>query len=265
MTRTSRLLAALAGTALTVALTATPMTAIADVTTVPTPPTTLPDVPVPPVPELPAPDLPPAPAPAEAPPAPAAASADQPTGPGLPQVTRPPAPELPGLPTSPGSGGGEPAPQQTAASGDGGTSGGGPLGDDVLPADLEAELCTVLTAVLGPLPEQVRGLPATVVDELPAEITDLVPADVLATVTLHCPTVEPAPPGGTATEVRSASTKRVAKAPKQSAPKARKPTGAGTGSLPHTGLVAGIPLAGGALLLTGWALRRAGRARAHEG
>jgi hypothetical protein len=175
----------------------------------------------------------------------------------LPAVPHPPAP--------PSSEGGEPQPaeEEGTSHGAGRTAQGSPVGDDALPAELEAALCTALSEVLGPLPAQVKGLPASVVDELPAEVTDLVPADVLTTVTLRCPAAETHDPPATApTEVRSVTTKRTAKAPARPASAPREQARAGFGSLPHTGLVAGIPLAGAALLLTGLALRRTGRAGA---
>jgi hypothetical protein len=269
---TPRLLAATAGAALTFALAATPLPAAADVTV----PTVLPtglaspsvpvDVPTVSVP-LPSAELPPLPAVAP-PPAGEPASAAQaqlgsgPAAAGLPTATE--LPELPELPALPGSGGGESPPPAPAAGGDGSTSGSSPLGDDVLPAELEAELCTLLTTVLGPLPAQVRGLPSTVIAELPAEVTDLVPADVLATVTLRCPAAEAAPPSQAPAEVRSVSTRRVAQAAKGSSTAVRRPVRSGLVSLPHTGLVAGVALAGAALLLTGLAVRRAGRARGED-
>lgn len=262
MTRASRLLAGTAGTALTLALTAAPLTAAADVTVAPTLPTTLPTegvpvavptvtVPVPPA------EQPPLPAADPAPPSAGADSGTTQAG-SLPKVSPPPVPTLPAPPTS---GGGQSAPPTGSGDEGGGTAGGSPLGDDALPPAVEAELCTLLTTLLGPLPAEVKGLPATVIDELPAQVTDLVPADVLATVTLRCLVAEPTPPADARTEVRSVTTKRsVAKAPQRSAAATRRPARAGLAALPHTGLAVALPVAaGGALLLAGLAVRRAAR------
>ena len=181
-----------------------------------------------------------------------------------PKFSPPPAPALPALPALPGvtlPGGSQSPPSSGGSGGDngsGGTSARSPLGDDVLPAALEDELCTVLTTLLGPLPEQIKGLPRTVIDELPTQITDIVPADVLATVTLTCPT--PAP--GAAAPAGVQQVQQV-KAPKtRTAPQATsgRVTPAGLASLPHTGIVAGVPVLGTVLLLLGLVLRRRARA-----
>lgn len=182
-----------------------------------------------------------------------------------PKISPPPAPALPALPVLPGvtlPGGSQSPPSSGGSGGDngsGGTSARSPLGDDVLPAALEDELCTVLTTLLGPLPEQIKGLPRTVIDELPTQITDIVPADVLATVTLQCPT--PAPAAAAPAGVQPVQ--QVKEAPKtRTAPQAAsgRVTPAGLASLPHTGLVAGVPVLGTVLLLLGLALRRRARA-----
>lgn len=179
-----------------------------------------------------------------------------------PTFSSPPAPALPALPGVTLPGGSQSPPSSGGSGGDhgsGGTSARSPLGDDVLPAALEDELCTVLTTLLGPLPEQVKGLPRTVIDELPTQITDIVPADVLATVTLQCPT--PAP--GAAAPAGVQQVQQVKQAPKtRTAPQATsgRVTPAGLASLPHTGLVAGVPVLGTVLLLLGLVLRRRARA-----
>lgn len=206
-----------------------------------------------------------APAPAAATPATEAAPGPADAGPAdtsTPKISLPPAPAVPSLPGLPGLTlpGGEQSPPSNGpgSGGTGGTSGGSPLGDDVLPAEVQDQLCTILTTLLGPIPEQIKGLPKTVVDELPAQITDLVPADVLATVTLQCPTAAPA----AAAPVEVQQARHVAKAPKQRTARdesAQRVTPAGLASLPHTGLVAAIPVLGVGLLLLGLALRhRAG-------
>ncbi|MGH8893973.1 MAG: hypothetical protein ACRDWY_11820, partial [Actinomycetes bacterium] len=183
--------------------------------------------------------------------APAASGAAQ-----SPKLNPPPAPSLPALPALPGSGGSKPAPPSRGGGGSqpGGTPGGSPVGDDVLPAALEKELCTVLTTLLGPLPAQVKGLPAGVVAQLPAQITDLVPADVLATVTLQCPS--PATPtAAAATEVRGVQAGPANKAASATRSPQRA-TPAGLSALPHTGMVAALPVLGGGMLLLGLAIRR---------
>jgi len=230
-------------------------------------PTAQPSVPAPSVPapsvvpSLPVPDpvatagsllAPSAPEPEPAP-APAAGTADTRTPKINPESL--PVPSAPALPSLPGGGGGGGGGGQEEQ---GGTGGSSPVGDDVLPAALEKELCAVLTTLLGPLPEQVRGLPANVIGQLPKQITDAVPADVLRTVTLHCPQPAAATPQ---TEVRNAVVQRpVTKTPAKK-PATRTPKAAPTGSssLPHTGLGIGLPLAGLGLLAGGiWLRRRLG-------
>lgn len=83
-----------------------------------------------------------------------------------------PVPSAPALPTLPGNGGA--GAEGGGREEPGGTGGNSPVGDDVLPEALEKELCAVLTALLGPLPAQVRGLPANVIGQLPRQITDAV-------------------------------------------------------------------------------------------
>jgi len=128
----------------------------------------------------------------------------------------------------------------------------------VLPAALEKELCAVLTALLGPLPEQVRGLPANVIGQLPEQITDAVPADVLRTITLQCPQPAAGPPQ---TEVRNAGAPRPAAEATARKPATRTPPATPTGrsSLAQTGLGTALPLAGLGLLAGGiWLRRRLG-------
>lgn len=166
-----------------------------------------------------------------------------------------PLPSAPALPSLPGGGGGAGGGGQEER---GGTGRSSPAGDDVLPAALEKELCAVLTTLLGPLPQQVRGLPANVIGQLPKQITDAVPADVLRTVTLQCPAASTTPraPAG----VRAASlTRPAAKAPARTAIGTWRAARTGEGSLPHTGFGIALPLAGMGLLATGiWLRRRAG-------
>lgn len=168
----------------------------------------------------------------------------------------PSAPAPPSLPSVPGGGeggtGGRGQEQQQ-----GGTGGSSPVGDDVLPAALEKELCTVLTTLLGPLPGQVRGLPGNVIGQLPRQITDAVPDDVLRTITLRCP--QPVADAPRTPFLAASVTRPAAKPPARTTigtwPAARTGT---SSSLPHTGFGIALPLAGLGLLATGiWVRRRA--------
>jgi hypothetical protein len=241
---------------LTGALVGVPATsATADLTVLPSPPPSA-SVPLE-VPVLPDPSVPtPLSLLSSTTPAPATTSAPAQTGLPVPRTSLPPAPALPMSAGVPGAGGGEAPSDGSAGSGDSGTRQGSPVGDDVLPAALEAELCMVLTALLGPLPAEVKGIPAGVVARLPAQITDLVPADVLATVTLQCPAPAAAEPAAAPAEVRSmkaTAAKRPATTRKTTP---RRATSAGLSALPHTGLVAALPLVGASLLVAGFSIRR---------
>ena len=177
--------------------------------------------------------------------------------PGLPSlsVPVPSLPALPGLPSLPGAGGGGQAPP---------VAGGGqssPLGEDVLPAELEAQLCSLLTTITGHLPGEVRGLPARVIAQLPAQITSAVPADVLRTITLQCPAPAPSVRADLpiTTEFQATAARPL---PRQVRDRhsARLPVErTALGSLPHTGLVVGLPLLGLGLLLAGTLLYRRSR------
>lgn len=183
-------------------------------------------------------------------------------GTGLPRINPEALPSVPGapslpLPSLPGNGG-QPQPP---SSGGGGAQQDSPLGDDVLPEALEQELCTVLTTLLGPLPAQLKGVPAAVIGQLPRQITDQVPADVLRTVTLRCPATADTPAAPT-----PATTPAAAQAPAAQTRVKGTKTGraaraerTGLSSLPHTGALAGLPIAALALLVLGAVVR--GRAR----
>jgi hypothetical protein len=153
---------------------------------------------------------------------------------------------VPGLPALPGSGGSGPT---SAPDDQSGTPASGPLGDDLLPAALEDQLCAVLAQVMAQVPAEISGLPAGVIAQLPRAITDQVPADVLRVVTLRCP------PTAAAAERQAAAAapvRQLSSRHRTAASRART----GLAALPHTGLLAAVPVAGLGLLVTGLLLRR---------
>jgi hypothetical protein len=104
------------------------------------------------------------------------------------------------------------------------------------------------------VPAEISGLPAGVIAQLPRGITDQVPADVLRVVTLRCPPTAAAAErqAAAAAPVRQLSSRHRTGARPEAAPRAHT----GLAALPHTGLIAAVPVAGLGLLLTGLLLRR---------
>jgi hypothetical protein len=186
------------------------------------------------------------------------------TGSGLPTAPPTAVPALPSLPSVPGGSSGgtggreSQAPAKRSTSSTGTASSSSPLGDDVLPAAVEDQLCAVLEQVMTPMPKEISGLPASVIAQLPAQVTDQVPDDVLRVVTLRCGSAEPAAgkPASNASADRKPTLSRQHRATHDDR---TAPASNSYAALPHTGLVAGIPVSGLGLVLAGLALRRKAR------
>jgi hypothetical protein len=193
------------------------------------------------------------------------------TGSGLPTALPTAVPALPSLPSVPGgssggTGGREShAPAKRSTSSTGTASSSSPLGDDVLPAAVEDQLCAVLEQVMTPMPEEISGLPASVIAQLPAQVTDQVPDDVLRVVTLRCGSVPPAAdkPASNASQADRKPT--LSRQHRATHDDRTAPASNSYAALPHTGLVAGIPVSGLGLVLAGLALRRKARPATDRG
>jgi hypothetical protein len=134
----------------------------------------------------------------------------------------------------------------------------GSVPGDVLPPEVQTQLCTELERIMGPLPPVVTGLSPQVIRQLPRSLTDVVPADVLRVVTLECGAPALVTPGAQPrTETPGAQAGGDA-AGSGDGSTGESPLSGLVGKLPHTGAVliaSALQLALG-LLLVGVLLRR---------